>query len=101
MKPHLYLTTFLLSGVPCMAAATQVVPFAGERASVPLPDAFRVSTSNDGLIATFGAEFDHTVELSLLGVLSKSGGPQAQAIGFIQSQGKKKGAKVSSDGERA
>lgn len=84
-----------------MAAATQVVPFAGKRASVPLPDAYRVSTSDDGLIATFGADSDHTVELSLLGALPTSDKSQAQAIGFIQAQGKKKGAKVSSDGERA
>lgn len=84
-----------------MATATQVVPFAGSRASVPLPETFRVSTSDDGLVATFGADSDHTVELSLLGVLPKSDGPKAQAIGFIQSQGKKKGAQVSSDSERA
>lgn len=84
-----------------MASATQVVTFAAERASVPLPDAFRVTTSDDGLVATFGAESDHTVELSLLGVLPGTGGAKAQAIGFIESQGKKKSAKVSSDGERA
>jgi hypothetical protein len=101
MKANLCLTAFLLLGVPLMATATQVVPFAGMRASVPLPNAFRVSASEDGLVATFGAESDHRVELSLLGVLPKSGGPQAQAIDFIQAQGKKKGAKVSSDGERA
>ena len=84
-----------------MASATQVVTFAAERAPVPLPDAFRVSTSNDGLVATFGPGSDHTVELSLLGVLPGTGEPRARAIDFIQSQGKKKGAKVSSDGERA
>jgi hypothetical protein len=84
-----------------VASSFQEVTFAAGKAPVPLPDGFRVSTFGDGLIATFGTDADHTVELSLLGVLSKAGAPQAQAIAFIQSQGKKKGAKVSSDGERA
>src|SRR5690349_11651569 len=104
MKTRSYpalLLLLLLVEVPSMALGAQVVTFAAERASVPLPDTFRVSRTNDGLVATFGAKLDHTVELSLLGVLPKSAGSQAQAIGFIQSQGKKKGAKVASDGERA
>jgi len=95
------LVAILLSGVPMMSTASQVVTFASERASVPFPDSFKVTTSADGLIATFGADSDHTVELSLLAMLPAKGGARDQAIAFIDSQAKKRGAKVSSDGERA
>jgi hypothetical protein len=84
-----------------MSIASQVVKFASDRASVPFPQSFKMVTSDDGVVATFGQDSDHTVELTLLGVIPKEGGRRDLAVDFIQSQGKKKGAKVSSDGERA
>lgn len=84
-----------------MAIASQMVTFAGDRASVSLPDTFRASISGAGLIATFGAKSDHTVELSLLGVLPNEGGAKTRAIGFIQSQAKKREVSASGAGVRA
>jgi hypothetical protein len=100
-KGYRCLAVLLLSGVSAMSIASQIVSFASGRASVPFPESFKVVTSDDGLVATFGGESDHIVELSLLGVLPKAGGKPNQAVDFIHSQGKKKGAQVSSDGERA
>ena len=100
MKTSFHVLTLLLAGAPLMSHASQMVTFASDRASVPLPDSFKVTKSGEGLIATFGPASDHTVELSLVGVIPK-GGSANQAIEFIESQAKKKGAKVTSDGTRA
>jgi hypothetical protein len=99
MKACRYLT-ILACGISMMANAAQDVNFASDRASVPLPDSFRIDKTDDGLIATFGAESDHTVEITLLAVLSKPG-TRELALDFIKAQAEKRRAEVSTDGERA
>jgi hypothetical protein len=100
MKSYGYLTGVFALGISMMAGAAQDVSFASDRASVPLPDSFRIEKTDDGLVATFGAERDHTVEITLLAVLSKPGA-QGLALAFIKAQGEKRRAEVSTDGERA
>lgn len=91
----------LLLGVSAVANASQLVRFASGRASVPLPESFRVVVSGDDLVATFGPEKDHKVEISLVAALDEKGGAKDLALLFIGEQAKKRGAKVNSDGERA
>jgi len=100
MKTHRSLAALLLAGFTVVATATQVVQFASARASAPFPDSFQVKVSGDEVIATFGAKGDHTLQLRLLGALPKSSG-EGRALDFIKEQGKKRGARVLSDGERA
>src|SRR5262245_52360984 len=61
-----YLVTLLVAGVSFVANASQKVRFASERASVPIPDSFRVVAARDELVATFGTDDDHRLELSLI-----------------------------------
>jgi hypothetical protein len=83
------------------ANASQVVRFSSDRASVPLPESFRVVVTGDDVVATFGADGDHTLEISLLAALSKPGAADNLALAFVKAQGEKKGANVLTDGERA
>lgn len=101
MNARLGIVVFLLAGVPTMAHAVQDVSFASNQATVPLPNSFKVQKSADGLKATFGKDGDHTVEITLLAALSKPGGGKGLALEFIKAQADKRGAKVSTDGERA
>jgi len=101
MKSHRLLAAVFLSGFSIMANASQLARFASDRASVPLPESFQVTVTGDDVVATFGADGDHTLEISLLADLSKPGGPHDLAFNFVKAQGAKKGAKVLSDGERA
>jgi len=48
-----------------------------------------------------GTQVRWSCHLTLLGVLPKTGGRRDEAIAFIQSQARNKGAKVSIDGELA
>jgi hypothetical protein len=100
MKLSRYSTGALLLGVTLMANASQLVRFASDRATVPLPDSFKVEVKGDDVSASFGAAQDHTVEITLLAVLPKAGGNDL-ALQFVTAQGEKKGAKVLSDGQRA
>jgi hypothetical protein len=95
------LAVFLLLGASLVANASQVIRFSSDRASVPLPESFRVVITGDDVVATFGENSDHTVEISLLAALSKPGGAQDLALAFVKAQGEKKGANVLTDGERA
>src|SRR5688572_18381757 len=63
MNSHRYFAAFLLSGVAMVASASQVIRFSSGRASVPLPGSFRVVVTGDDVVATFGANADHTLEL--------------------------------------
>lgn len=101
MKSLTYLFAVLLIGTSVAAHATQVVSFASGKATAPLPDGFSISTSGDGLTATFGEQSDHTVELSLVGIIPDPDGTHAQALAFINQQGEKKGARVSRRDDRA
>jgi len=101
MKSHHYFAVFLLSGLSMMANASQVIRFSSDRASVLLPESFRVVVNGDDVVATFGADGDHTLELSLMAALSKADGPGNLALAFVKAQGEKRGAKVLTDGERA
>jgi len=101
MNSHRYFAAVLLLAVAMVANASQVIRFSSDRASVPLPESFRVVVTGDSVKATFGADGDHTLELSLLAALSKPGGATDLGLGFVKSQGEKKGAKVMTDGERA
>ena len=84
-----------------VTSASQVIRFSSGRASVPLPESFRVVVTGDNVVATFGANADHTLELSLLAALSKPGGAADLGVEFVKTQGAKKGVKVMTDGERA
>lgn len=101
MSSQRYFAAFLLLGVAMVANASQVIRFSSGRASVPLPDSFRVVVAGDEVVATFGANADHTLELSLLAALSKPGDSADLGLDFVKAQGAKKGAKVMTDGERA
>jgi len=91
----------ILLGISALASASQLVRFAADRATVPLPESFRVEVSGNDVVATFGAELDHKMELSLLAVIPNKGGARNLALTFIKEQGQKKGAKVHTDGKRA
>ena len=101
MNSHRYLAAFFLLGVAMVASASQVIRFSSERASVPLPESFRVVVTGDNVVATFGANADHTLELSLLAAFSKPSGAADLGLDFVKAQGAKKGAKVMTDGDRA
>jgi hypothetical protein len=101
MKSRRSFAASLLLGFALMANASQMVRFSSGRASVPLPESFRVAVTGDNVVATFGADADHTLELSLLADLSKAGGAGNLGLGFVKAQGEKKRAKVLTDGERA
>jgi hypothetical protein len=101
MKLHRYFAAACLTGLSMLATASQTVRFSSDRASVPLPESFRVVVTGDDVVATFGADGDHKLELSLLAALSKPGGARNLALDFVTAQGEKKGAKVLTDGERA
>ena len=101
MKLHRYFSVGLLSAFSMTVNASQVIRFSSDRASVPLPDSFRVEVAGDDVVATFGPDGDHTLEITLLASLSNPGGSRNLALGFVKSQGEKKGAKVLTDGERA
>jgi hypothetical protein len=101
MNSHRYFAAVLLLGVAVVANASQVIRFSSDRASVPLPESFRVAVTGDNVMASFGPDGDHTLELSLLTVLSKPGGATDLGVGFVKAQGEKKGAQVMTDGERA
>ena len=101
MKAHHYLAGLLLLGISMAATASQIIRFSSGRASVPLPESFRVVVSGDDLAAKFGPNGDHELEVSLLADLSKPGGSQKLALEFVKAQAKKRGAKVQADGERA
>jgi hypothetical protein len=101
MKARRCLPILLLLGVATMASASQRVRFASDRASAPLPESFRVVVTGDDLVATFGPEKDHKLEISLLAALDGKGGTKNLALLFITEQAQKRGAKVNSDGERA
>jgi len=96
-----YLPFLLLLGVSTLASASQLIRFASNRASVPLPESFVVVVTGDDLVATFGPEKDHKVEISLLAALDGKGGAKDLALRFISDQAKKRGAKMNTDGERA
>ena len=96
-----YLAAFLLSGITMMAHASQVIRFSSDRASVLLPESFRVEVTGDDVVATFGADGDHTLELSLLAALTNPDGADDLSLAFVKAQGEKRGAKVLTDGERA
>lgn len=101
MKPRHLLTSLLLAGLATVAGASQLVSFASGRATVPLPESFRVVVTGNDVVATFGPEKDHKMEISLLGALDGKSGAKNQALRFISEQAKKRGAKVNTDGERA
>jgi hypothetical protein len=101
MKAHYSFAAFLLLGISMAATASQDIRFASGRATVPLPESFKVEVTGNDVAAKFGAERDHTLELSLLADLTKPGSPKNLALDFIKSQAAKRGAKVETDGERA
>lgn len=98
---HRCVAALVLSGTFAMSAAARTVSFASNRASVSVPDSFAVETSGQTLVATFGTQRDHTVEMTLLSVLTRPDATNDPAIAFVHAQAKRKGAKVSSDGRRA
>jgi hypothetical protein len=101
MNSHRYFAAVLLLGVAVVANASQVIRFSSDRASVPLPESFRVAVTGDNVLASFGADGDHTLELSLLTVLSNPSGATDLGVGFVKAQGEKKSAQVMTDGKRA
>ena len=101
MKACLFFVVLTLSACNSGEPPTQNVSFASGRATVPLPGKFLVTTAEDGLLATFGADGDHRLELTLLDTLSNAQGASDLAVGFVQAQGAKKGVKVSTANGRA
>ena len=101
MNSHRYFAAVLLWSVAMVANASQVIRFSSDRASVPLPESFRVVVTGDNVMATFGADGDHTLEISLLAALLKPDAATDLGLRFVKAQGEKKGAKVVSDGGRA
>ena len=92
---YLLLAALILSGCSRTPPAIQTVTFASGRATVPLPGTFRVTQEGDGLVAVFGADSDHRLELTLIKALPGAGGATDLAVQFVKSQGAKKNAKVS------
>lgn len=90
----------LLLALSFTANASQLVRFSSGRASVPLPAAFHAIVKGDSVVATFGADGDHTLALTLLANMSKPGGANNLALDFVRAEGAKRGANVLSDGER-
>ena len=84
MNSPRYLAAFLLSGITMMAHASQVIRFSSDRASVLLPESFRVEVTGDDVVATFGADGDHTLELSLLAALTNPDGADDLSLAFVE-----------------
>ena len=101
MKNRIYLSIALLLGGAAVAIASQQARFSSGHASVPLPDNFTVTTRGEDLVATFGKDGDHMLELTLLKDLSAPGVPAGRAVEFVELQGEKLGVNVSRHGNRA
>lgn len=94
MRGHRYLAALVLLVCAPLALAAQKVSFASDKATVPLPESFRVSKAGDDLTAIFGVDGDHKLELTLLKDLSSAGGAKNRAVEFVASQAEKKGVKI-------
>jgi len=94
MKTNRYLAALVLLVCAPLALAAQKVSFASGKATVPLPENFRVSTAGDDLVAIFGADGDHKLELTLLKDLSNAEGAKNRAVEFVEAQAEKKGLKI-------
>lgn len=90
-----------LAALVSVSAAADNIVFASGKASVPLPGTFRVTTSDEGLIALFGDEGMHRLEISLAGNLSSDRGDDDLGAQFVRQQGAKRNARVSSAANRA
>ena len=101
MNASRFFAALVLLGISMTASATQIIRFSSGRATVPLPDSFRVEVSGNDLTATFGPAADHTLEISFLADLTKPGASKVLALEFVKAQAKKRGAKVQTDDERA
>jgi hypothetical protein len=100
MNASPFLAGLLLLGVSMATSASQNIAFGSGRAMVPLPESFQVVVSGNDVAAKFGADGDHTLELSFLADLTKSGSPKTLALDFVKAQATKRNAKVETDGER-
>ena len=100
MNRHIVSLAAMLLGIN-VADAAQTIRFAGGRAAVPLPDAFKVTTNADGLEARFGAKGDHLLQLTLLQVIEGRDGMTDKASMFVKIQAEKKGARLQRSGDRA
>jgi hypothetical protein len=88
-------TTFVAIALPYLVSAQeQTVAFAGGKVEVALPTTLRVvSNEKQTLVAVFGPEEDHKVELTLHETLQSAGASDA-AEQFVREQGQKKGRRV-------
>ena len=92
MKP-VYLSVALLLFGAAVAVAAQAVRFASGRATMTFPDSFKVTTEGDELVAMFGENGDHKVDIRLLKG-SEPGMPADLAVGFVDRYAKEHSLKV-------
>ena len=101
MKRSIRILGMTLLAVAAPSMAKSIVTFASGQASVPLPNSYHVTIEGDVLIATFGEERAHKLEITMLGALSSENGEGDLGATFVRDQGLKKSAKVSSAPGRA
>ena len=101
MRFPIYLSAAMLLGGATVAMALQLSRFSSGHASAPLPDSFKVTARGEDLVATFGEDGDHMLELTLLKDLSGPGVPAGKAVAFVEMEGEKRGVDVKRDGNRA
>ena len=81
---------------PQLSSTIRHTSFASGKASVPLSKKFQVTVDGDSLTATFGANQDHKLEMTLVDRLRDSD-PVAQ---FVHAQAAKSGTKAYESGDR-
>jgi hypothetical protein len=88
-------TTLFALAMPCFASAQErTVVFADNKVEVVLPTNMRVvSNEKQTLVAVFGPDEDHKIELTLHETLQSAGSADA-AEQFVRDQAQKKGRRV-------